>query len=369
MKRVAVKIVFVASIALAGNSLFAQAGKKPVTKPKPKTQTPANNPYATPKDTTKPAPVDVTNPYANPGANGVSNANTGSKTDTIKKPKSNLPYFQMPSSGGGLFDTVKPSLRTDDAVGRIYVRDRTPLAYDYIREDDAVYKQRIWREIDIREKLNQVFGYAADEDNGNQRLISILVNAIRNKDVVAFDASDDRFTTPLTVAEVMKTFGGGIDTFPKLDIDGNKVGYEIRARTIQPDSIYKFRVKEDVIFDKEASRMVVRILGIAPMMKQYASNGQPITEDLVPLFWIYYPDLRPTLAKYQVYNPKNSGARMSWEDLFANRMFSSYITKKSDNNFRDIRLKDYINDPLFRLLEGEKIKEKIFNYEQNLWQY
>ena len=87
------------------------------------------------------------------------------------------------------------------------------------------------------------------------------------------------------------------------------------------------------------------------------------------MFWIYYPDLRKTLNKYMVYNPKNYAGRMTWEELFESRMFSSYITKTTMDNPYDRRLKDYIKDPILRLLEGENIKDKIFNYEQDLWSY
>jgi hypothetical protein len=88
------------------------------------------------------------------------------------------------------------------------------------------------------------------------------------------------------------------------------------------------------------------------------------------VWWVYYPDLRPILSKYEVYNPKNIGAQMTWEELFESRMFSSYIVKSSIDNPFDIDLATvYPNNTLFRLLNGEKIKDKIFNYEQSLWSY
>jgi len=90
----------------------------------------------------------------------------------------------------------------------------------------------------------------------------------------------------------------------------------------------------------------------------------------VPLFWVYYPDLRGVLARYEVYNPKNMGmSRMTWEELFEARMFSSYIIKSTLDNPMNKYIRSLINDPILRLLEGDNIKDKIFNYEQNLWQY
>lgn len=322
------------------------------------------------KDTTKPrnnsgsayGNTGNTNPPAN-NSSAYGNTNTAANTgrDTT------LPFKRMPNKSGGLLDSTKMSLRNDAVIERNLVKDRTPLTYEHIREDDAVYRVRVWREIDAREKLNLPFRYAAVEDNGGQRFISILLKSIREDSVMAFSSDDDRFTTPITAEEAMSAFGGGLDTVPEYDMDGNVNGYQVRDKAVEPDSIYKFRIKEEWVFDKEASRMFVRILGIAPVYQFKLSTGQVIGEKTA--FWVYYPDLRPVLAKFEIYNPKNYGARMTWEELFESRMFSSYITMSSFDNPSNLPLNAYIKDSLFRLLEGENIKEKIFSYEQNLWSY
>ena len=88
------------------------------------------------------------------------------------------------------------------------------------------------------------------------------------------------------------------------------------------------------------------------------------------MFWVYYPDMRPILTKYEVYNPKNMGnSRMTWEELLESRMFSSYITKSTLDNAANRTIRQFIKDPILALLEGENIKDKIFNYEQDLWSY
>lgn len=288
-------------------------------------------------------------------------------------PKSGIPIRVVPSTGNSVLDTTKPSLRPDASIDNMYrIMDRKPLAYEHIREDDAVYRQRVWREIDTREKMNLPFRYAADEDNGNQRFISILIRAIRSREITAFDANDDRFTTPITPDAVMKSFSGGLDTVPVYDMNGDISEYQVRAKEVDPDSIYRFRIKEEWVFDKESSRMFVRILGIAPLKRLARSDGtdlEPGNPQFAPMFWVYYPDCRAVLSKYEVFNGKNYGARMTWEELFENRMFSSYIIKSTLDNPYDRSLRSYIKDPILRLLEGENIKEKIFNYEQDLWSY
>ncbi|HSU51245.1 MAG TPA: gliding motility protein GldN [Segetibacter sp.] len=306
--------------------------------------------------------------YGNTSGYGASTSNgQAASTGGGQSINQNLPIKVIKSSGSGIGDSIAPSLRTDNAIERQLVKDRTPLAYEHIREDDAVYKQRVWREIDTREKINLPFRYGADEDKGNQRFISILFNAIQSGDVTVFSGEDDRFTTPMTKEEVSKSITGGMDTVPVVDMQGEVTSYEARQRMVEPDSIYRFRLKEEWIFDKESSRMFVRILGIAPIMTQYTSSGIAVGDRI--LFWAYYPDLRPTLARYEVYNGKNYAGRMSWEELFESRFFSSYITKSTLDNPFDKSLKEFVKDPLFRLLEGENIKEKIFNYEQDLWSY
>jgi gliding motility associated protien GldN len=266
---------------------------------------------------------------------------------------------------------VKKSLRPDEAVETTMLKDRTPLPYENLRADDAMYRHKIWREIDTREKINLPFKYAADENNGNQRFISILFKAIQDSAVTVFDPIDDRFTTPLTRAELVRSMAGEPIQVPLYDSLGNVTGYKTESRDIVLDSFYKFRIKEEVIFDKESSRLFWRILGIAPVMNVYTAQGNQYV-GTKELFWVYYPDMRPIFSKYDVYNGKNYGARMSWEDLFEGRMFYGRIIKSTIDNPYDRFIDQYpglMNKGILQLLEGENIKEKIFNYEQDLWSY
>jgi gliding motility associated protien GldN len=271
-------------------------------------------------------------------------------------------------------EVVKKSLRPDDAIERNLVKDRTPLPYTYLREDDAVYREKVWREIDTREKMNLPFRYSASEDNGNQRFISILFKAIQdgpdNGGVTVFNPTDDRFTTPMTVGEVANKISGGNISVPQYDSLGNITGYKNVTAEVNLDSFYKFQIKEEVIFDKESSRLFWRILGIAPVKNVITSQGVNLGE--TPLFWVYYPDMRPIFAKYEVYNGKNYGARMSWEELFESRMFYGRIIKSTlDNPFNQFlsEQQGFKDNRILQLLEGENIQNKIFDYEQNLWSY
>ncbi|NOT51374.1 MAG: gliding motility protein GldN [Chitinophagaceae bacterium] len=290
-------------------------------------------------------------------------------------PYGNVPIEMAPSSGG-FTDSIKPSMRMDGPFHK-QVANRVPLPYEDLRPDDALFLERIWREIDIREKINQVFRYKSEDNNGDQRFINMLVKTIRDSlakgKALAFSGDDDRFTTPLDSSTFERVLSGGnqCDTQAVYDLKDPTLitKYVVVCNTLNPDEIVKFRIKEDWVFDRESSRMFVRIIGIAPLKTIYALDKKT-ERDATPMFWVYYPEIRPMLAKYEVYNPKNMGqSRMTWEELFESRMFGSYIVKSTLDNPRNQFIKRYIKDPILALLEGDNIKEKIFNYEQDLWSY
>lgn len=334
-------------VLLASMQLNAQSAYRNKTTPQ--------KPAQPPKDTTVPNNNSrgmVQQPAATPVSNSNAAANVTTRYDT--------------SAPGSIDAKPEVALRNNYAVDRSQVKDRKPLEYRNLRDDDNVWSEFIWREIDAREKFNQSFMYPGKDDDGDRRFFSVMLNAIRNDSVTAFSADNDRFTTPLTTDQVLNQSGSVMDTVDVPDPVSGAVEKVITKRPkFNPDSVYTFRIKEQVVFDKEASRLFTRIIGIAPIAKQVIAGKS--TPRL--LFWIYYPDLRRTLAKTDVYNPKNFSSRMTWEELFESRFFSSYIIKSSANNPGDKYLNGMIKDPLFRLLEGENIKTRIFNYEQDLWQY
>jgi gliding motility associated protien GldN len=301
-------------------------------------------------------------------------AKNAANTTVVAPPKDTVKPAVVTLEADIKLDTPRKSLRNDASIELNLVKDRTPLAYEHIREDDAVYRQRVWREIDVHQKMNLPFVYKASEDNGNQRFISILLNLIKSGEITAFDATvDDRFTTPMTFKQIAESMIGKPKTISVPDFvqdpDGSKgiMKDTTIMEEFNPDLIERYEIKEEWVFDKESSRMHVRILGIAPLKSIYNADGS--FRDVLPVFWVYYPDMRPMLAKYEAYNGKNYGARMSWEELFESRMFASRIIKSTIDNPGDLFINNYIKDPILQLLEGDDMKEKIFNYEQDLWSY
>jgi gliding motility associated protien GldN len=296
---------------------------------------------------------------------------TQQQQNNNNQPSGYNPYGGIPiivDSSGVLDTLVRKSLRNDNAFDKGNLNARTPLPYEHLRWDDALYAEKVWRELDLREKMNQTFRYEATDDNGSQIFINMLMKAVNSGQVTAFE--DDRFSIPKSLADIALQTQGRNDTVARTAVDDiNKVeAYVVTRASFDPKSVVKLRIKEEWVFDREASRLFCRILGIAPLKTEYLPNGQE--RGTSAMFWVYYPDLRPMLAKAEVYNPKNMGqSRLTWEELFESRMFSSYIVKSSIDNSSNKNIRQYIKDPILALLEGDNIKEKIFNYEQDLWSY
>jgi gliding motility associated protien GldN len=309
------------------------------------------------------------------------NNNTQNPSDTAGRPNvqqnNNLPpinydpYANLPIEHDTMStnSTAKKSLRNENAFDKTSLTARTPLPYEHLRWDDALYAEKVWRELDLREKMNKVFMYEAEDDNGSQIFINMIMKTVESGEVTAF--TDDRFTTPMTVNDIQQLTAGRMDTVAKYDITqiDKVVGYVVTRKSFDAKSVTRLRLKEEWIFDRESSKMFCRIIGIGFLKTEYFPNTTK-ERGTSSLFWLYYPDLRPMLAKNEVYNPKNMGqSRMTWEELFESRMFSSFIVKSTLDNPGNKMIKNYIKDPILALLEGDNIKDKMFNFEQDLWSY
>ncbi len=308
---------------------------------------------------------DNTQPTTNPTGNE-QQQNNNNQPPAGYDPNANLPVTFDTTSNDM---TPKKSLRNDNAFDKSNLTQRTPLPYEHLRWDDALYAEKVWRELDLREKMNKIFMYEAVDDNGSQIFVNMLMKAVQSGEITAF--SDDRFTTPIGIADVQQLTSGRLDTnyiYDTKQID-KVIGLNVSRASFDPKLVTKIRLKEEWVFDRESSKMFVRILGIGLLKTEYFPNTTR-ERGTSSLFWVYYPDLRPILVKSEVYNPKNMGqSRMTWEELFESRMFSSYIVKSTLDNPGNKMIRNYINDPILRLLEGDNIKEKIFNFEQDLWSY
>lgn len=257
----------------------------------------------------------------------------------------------------------------DKAYDRSFIDDLKPIPYPYLREADVFWEKRIWRVVDFKEKINQPL-YFPERPQGRWRsLMQILWDSVLGGEIIAYgyEQTTDNFEEliPMTAAQIEKDL---VDSTLVPVVDPNDPSNTINqmvANPFDPSSVRQIRIKEDWIFDKQRSEMQVRIIGICPVKE----DRNPLTGEFrgyVPLFWLYYPDIRPILARFEVFNRNNSSNRLTYDQLFLQRRFGSYIIKE-DNVF-DRYISDYAVD-VDGLLESERIKNDLRSFEQELWVY
>lgn len=247
----------------------------------------------------------------------------------------------------------------DDVVKKDIMTERRVLAYQPIRESDIFWEKRIWRIIDVREKMNLPFAYPEEP------FFKLLSDAATKGDlpVYAIDGTD-KFNKRMSTDDVLSMLSK-TDTVVTFDPETYEEKVQIVRNDINWEDVKRFRIKEIWFFDKETSTLQVRILGIAPLIDVKDNEGNFRFEK--PMFWVYYPQARELFARHRVFTMGgNTNATISWEDLFEMRYFASYIYKES--NVYDRKLEEYLSG-VDLLMESEKIKNEIFNFEHDLWQY
>lgn len=287
-----------------------------------------------------------------------------------------------PHSFGNIKTKTEPSLEEvnaffPDSLIESKKKEKFPLQMPILRKEDVMYSETIIEDIDAREKKNRHFIYQANDENGDQRFIAVLIGIMDSDtgDIKAYSPITDRFTVPLSIDSIRGIFNGRIkrDT-----LDGKAVEfYEPSAETPLVDNITTFRIKAQQIFDNRTSRMYYRIIGLAPVARMVEKvpivvNGETIERDSVylkTLFWLYYPKLRKTLAEKKVYNPKNQKIITDWAFVLEHRYFDSHIIKTSYENFSNKEIKDIIKDPKKRLQESDKIRQRLDDLDEDRWVY
>jgi hypothetical protein len=306
----------------------------------------------------------------------------------------------------------------------VYVKEHIPtkkvVPYEFVREADVAWSKRVWRAIDLREKFNHPLYYPLDdirEGDGNDEWIwkknttrwslwTVIRYHIISGDLTLYSPFDpdwnawkdgDLFKYPYTPDKYGTSASGNFITdslfrvnvkgmeyigyeefnanpearesieYPGEDsvgADGDVVYYPNEFTWYTGEDIVQYRIKEDWFFDNERSVLDVRIIGICPVV--YAKNADGNIAGLKELFWLYFPECRYVFQNFFVQSRHNDSQRMSFDDLFWKRMFQSYITKES--NLYDRELQNY-RAGVDALLESEKIKEKIFTFEHDLWSF
>jgi gliding motility associated protien GldN len=272
--------------------------------------------------------------------------------------------------GSGMFAQGVLNPQQSQMLDGLYNKENSPsrrvIAYPYLREADVIWSKRVWRVLDLREKMNLDFYYPTIPNANRRSLWDVLVASIKNKDnglkVYDFNGNDldQSFMVQKTKTEADSAL---YRTTSLVDSNGNA------HQTLSPfesQDILQYLLKEDWFFDKQRSVMDVRVLGLSVLVKKFDDQGNELPGQS-STFWIYFPALRPILANAEVFNTHNDAERRTYEDIFWKRQFSSYIIQESNVANRPIAA--YIKNPLDALLEAEGIKNKMFNLEHDMWQY
>ncbi len=239
--------------------------------------------------------------------------------------------------------------------------------FPYVREADVVWAHRVWRVIDFKEKINQVFYYPLGLEpinQGRMNLYNILNQAIMEGRIRVFE--DDMFTKEIVD---YKAYLDGFASNKEIERETDQVDMDgfpvmetitIKEGEIREDEVYSLRIKEDWFIDRSRSVEDVRIIGFALVAQQ--EKGP------TPLGWIRYndPEVRELLANSEVYNMENDRARRSYDDIFRKRIFSSYIIRESNDFNRRI---DQYASGIDAMMESQRIEDYIFEMEEDMWEY
>jgi len=262
-----------------------------------------------------------------------------------------------------------------------------PIAYPPVRQADVMYYWTVWRIIDLREKVNHPL-YFPTETRGTWRSLGQTIfdaidmsNPEKSEGVLPI-YSDEMCTLPYSRDELQSIISQ-TQTIAEYDMEtGEEIGTKELIIQFEPKEIINYRIKEVWYFDKQYSTFRVQILEIEPIIEyerptSYSSydDEEEQDEEAVAanktqkrLGYIYYNELRPFLARQEVFNVKNQAARLSFDDLITwKRDFSSLIYKESNRYDRDIQ--DYIANSRDQRIESERITDKLRTFENDLWEF
>jgi len=257
----------------------------------------------------------------------------------------------------------------DGAYVPEHTQTKRVVPYPYLRESDVLWSKKVWRTLDLKEKLNHPLYFPLEDLNDRSSLFTVIRKALLDDgSITAYGLGptqdDDEFKYPLTQPQIDSILNPVISVATE-DLLTGDVSYIDKPDPIQAERVTQYHMKEHWVFDKQRSERYVRIIGMCPRAEDY----DPITGDFrgyKSLFWLYYPECRYVFQNNWVFNPSNGAERRSFEEIFQKRRFSSFIHK--EENVYDRPIAAYVRG-LDALLEAERIKEEIFLIEHDLWHY
>ncbi|MGY8923381.1 MAG: type IX secretion system ring subunit PorN/GldN, partial [Flavobacteriales bacterium] len=252
----------------------------------------------------------------------------------------------------------------------------SPIAYGFVDDRDVLWSKTVWETIDLNERINFPYYYPTI-NNGNlsstrKSLFRVLIDNINSGDITEIyntsyfndkltpeDLEDRLLSKKLSAVGIEKSNSG--EEVSEDDFDEYK---------IETDKVVQYRIKGTWYVNKRLGELKYRLIGIAPVAPDVStlSEGPAAMADaLVPLFWVWFPDARESLNKSKVFNTRNSSQPITFDNMLNSRRFNSIIYQE-ENVYEDRAVNQYIyEDALRQLLESERIKSEIRDFEQDLW--
>ena len=255
--------------------------------------------------------------------------------------------------------------------------DNEPLAYGYVDDRDVMWSKTIWEKIDLDERINFPFYYPVENvDPTRKPLFDVLLEAIKAGSITEV-YTDGYFRNKKSLEEIEETLF--VQNMTEQGTDKYNAGEELTEEDYVSTRVTAYDIKEYWIkgtwyFDKRLGELKYRMLGIAPIspdvnfIKDYEKNQtSDDQQEFVELFWVWFPSAREALNNSEIFNSRNASQPVTFDLMLNSRRFNSIIFKE-ENPYNDREIKEYIyEDALRQLLESERIKNVIRDYEQDMW--
>ncbi|NGM67186.1 gliding motility protein GldN [Sphingobacterium sp. SGR-19] len=255
-----------------------------------------------------------------------------------------------------LMDTIPV---TDGFYQANNLEDAVPFAYPKVNMKNIRFYKRVWRDIDLSNEENYIYAIPGAS------LIEAIMKGINEGKLTPYSPEDDSFKTKMTANEGVARFADSV-LVPIFDEEGNQIDAQMALNEFNPERVTKFRIKEDIFFDKQRGRLETRIIGVAPLMDISSSAELAESVGSTPAFWLYFPQLRYTLVKVDVSDPDRGLYDMSMDDLFVQRKFASTIIRESSPSAMRQEAQ-YAENALQQLQEAQQIEDKLEAYKEKLW--
>ncbi len=241
---------------------------------------------------------------------------------------------------------------------------KAPIALPNVDRADMAYLKTVVREVVLREKMNLPLYYPTVPIDGRMSMIDLMLSGIEKSFKTAYE--DDELSIPMTIEQIRQRFDAGNDTITKRNPETGELEKVVVEGEMRTDEVKRLLIKEVWFINRRTTRLDFRIIALCPV-REYTKEGSYDGILKSRLFWIDYGEFRDLFSKQKVFNFQNDAGRLSMDDIFLKRFFTSRIIQES--NVYDNRTISSYATGMDAILESDRIKNEIFDKEQNLWEY